>query len=245
MKIHTLLKRGESHKDFCEDFLFTYSLKENYFIAGVFDGCSSGENSQFASNLFAKIFKKECSKLEFKKEKIELKNLMKELLRNSIIKINSIKKQLNLEIKELLTTIVLMIFDKEKDEIFAMVIGDGVISYNGEIEIFDQNNTPDYLAYNLEKLTTEYYDLWFDEFDQSRNYTKIKDFSISSDGILSFIKNNFDEKEKPHISPQDYLLKDNFLMKNKAMLSRKCNVLKNKYNLSNYDDLGIVRISLN
>ena len=246
MKLHTLLKRGDAHKDFCEDFLFTYNLNEKYFIAGVFDGCSSGENSQFASNLFAKIFKSECFKIKIRDYRLDIKELMKDLLKNFIIQLDSIKKKLNLETKELLSTIILMIFDKKKNEIFTMTIGDGVISCNGELEIFDQNNTPNYLAYHLDKLTTDYYDIWFAEFDQSRYFTDIKDFSISSDGILSFvnISSNLEDNEKPCISPESYLLNDNFLIKNKAMLSRKFNILKNKHQLSNYDDLGIVRIIL-
>ena len=63
MRIHTLLKRGFSHKDFCEDFLLCKALDEKYLLAGVFDGCSSGVDSHFASALFAKIVKNVATEL--------------------------------------------------------------------------------------------------------------------------------------------------------------------------------------
>jgi hypothetical protein len=40
----------------------------------------------------------------------------------------------------------------------------------------------------------------------------------------------------------DYLFKDEFLLKNKAMLGRKCNLLERKHGLVNGDDLGIIRL---
>ena len=55
-KIREIVKIGSEHKQ-CEDSIFNM-VKDDYIFMAVFDGCSGGVDSHFASNLFKKIMKK-------------------------------------------------------------------------------------------------------------------------------------------------------------------------------------------
>jgi len=58
MQIYSVLKLGQFHPIFCEDFTFHSQLNEDWVMIAVMDGCSSGINSHFTSTLFGKILKK-------------------------------------------------------------------------------------------------------------------------------------------------------------------------------------------
>ena len=55
MNAYSVIRKGEDHPVFCEDFM-SINNSGRYFIGVVFDGCSSGSDSHFASSLFGKIF---------------------------------------------------------------------------------------------------------------------------------------------------------------------------------------------
>ena len=56
MIVQTIIRKGFDHVVFCEDFLSTED-SGRYFIGAVFDGCSGGDDSHFASSLFGKMFR--------------------------------------------------------------------------------------------------------------------------------------------------------------------------------------------
>jgi len=144
---------------------------------------------------------------------------------------------------ELLSTLVLFLYDKTKNKGVINIVGDGVISINGEITIIDQNNIPHYLAYYLDDINDqEEFNAWYKKETAVYPVSKLTDITISTDGVLSFYPVKTPEKDKTEINPVDYLIKDEYLLHNKAMLGRKCKILYKKYQIQNADDLGIIRI---
>jgi len=237
MKVHQFLKIGSSHRNFCEDFNFVEQFDKNHILAGVFDGCSSGKDSHFASSFMAKIIRAEAQKA---KSEIRDANFLKNVLFRSLLKLKSLKSDLKLETNELLSTIILFFADIETQTGEIVIFGDGFISVNGEKTIIDQDNTPQYAAYFLEEITD--FESFENIFKNNAFYLKmneLKDITISTDGILSFAKTDMNEAE---IKPEDYLATNLFLNQNPAMFGRKINLLKSKYDLVNQDDLGIIRV---
>lgn len=237
MKIHELIKIGYNHKNFCEDYIFTLKLNENKVFAGVFDGCSSGKDSHFASALTAKIIKSEGIKKYNEKNKTDF---LKIILFESLMKIKDFKNSNNLEIDELLSTIILLYIDTEKNSAEIIAIGDGFISINGKAIIIDQRNTPKYAAYYLDEISDyKSFEKVFNDISLFLKTTDLHDITISTDGILSFEKI---EETENIIDEKEFLTNDIFLIENKAMLGRKVNILKTKYSRVNQDDLGMIRI---
>jgi len=240
MLIKQFINRGEIHKDFCEDFLLNKKLNEKYHLFGVFDGCSGGIDSHFASTLLAKIISEE-SKFIKKNNKKSLSELLKKLIRKTAKKLSKIQKQLHLQTDELLSTIVLLLVDTKNNKAEIIAIGDGYISVNYTETIIDQENKPSYLAYYLKDIKNkENFAKWYDENVTKINADNFSDLTISTDGILTFRNRN--AKPENDIKPIEFLVKDDFLIKNSAMLSRKSNILKNKHNYVNFDDLAMFRI---
>lgn len=242
MIIHKYIKRALNHANYCEDFILHETLADKYELFGVFDGCSSGIDSHFASAFIAKIIRAEFQKLYSTTELLSEK-FMKKLLFNFI---NSLKKQkqlLKLDQNELLSTIILFLYNKPDDSGIIVAIGDGVISINGGHTVIDENNVPDYLAYYLDKINSEAeFEIWYRMHTEQHRVDNLIDISISSDGVSSFVQTKKVEENIEPIDVLDYLFKDNFLIRNKAMLGRKCNLLERKHGLVNADDLGIIRI---
>jgi hypothetical protein len=58
MKIYPLLRKGEMHPVFCEDFLVNLDIDHYFYMGAVLDGCSPATDSHFASTLLGKILKK-------------------------------------------------------------------------------------------------------------------------------------------------------------------------------------------
>ena len=236
MKISKHIAKGTQHKVFCEDFIIDEILNSKYRLFGVFDGCSSGKDSHFASAFIAKIVISEAIKIAINNESLELK----EVVRQTIRTVKSMSTLINLAINELLSTMILMLVDAQNNSASIVVIGDGLLSINNKIINVEQNNQPDYLAYHLNKIKNrndfnEYY------FKLLKfNNIIIDDITISTDGINSFSKNgNNSDKE---IDIVKYFVEDKYLESNKAMLGRKHNILRNKFGIDNLDDIAIVRI---
>jgi len=239
MTISKHISKGEQHKVYCEDFLIDIQLNTNLKLLGVFDGCSSGINSHFASAIFGNAIISSTKNIELKDE---TDVLLKNILWQSIQKIKQTSQILNLSSNELLTTIILNLIDFEKQVCSIIAIGDGLIALNQEVIKIEQNNMPDYLVYHFYEL--ENYS-GFDNFINKQvkfDNKTFTDITISTDGIYSFTNVNSQISENEIV---DYFVKDEFLKNNQAMLSRKHNILKTKYNATNLDDLAIIRITSN
>jgi hypothetical protein len=232
--IKQLSRRGEEHRDFCEDSSL-HLVIDNFIFSIVLDGCSSGYESHFASTLFKKIFKsilRNTDQLSNDKE-INVYHLI-ERFYNRLI---SIVDKLELSIDEILSTIVLSCTDIKTKSSYAIIIGDGVISVDGKIlaNIEPKNNAPDYIAYHIDE---SLYNIW-DKYIFKYEIENIKNtISICTDGIMSFkakekLVENFEH---------DFLLIDKRFLDKENMLSRKCNILNNQHNTYHGDDLSIIRI---
>ena len=63
MKLDSLLKKGGFHEVYGEDAQCHINIGNDWFVAGVMDGCSSGKESYFSSSLLVKLLRKSCRTL--------------------------------------------------------------------------------------------------------------------------------------------------------------------------------------
>lgn len=241
MKIKTLLRKGFDHRVFCEDYLCSYE-NENWIIAGVFDGCSGGIESHFASALSGKIIKQYAKLLcdKYQEGESDIMFMRNFLMSNFFYNLETFKKALSLSEMELLSTMILLIYNKKYDTGHVFALGDGIIMINGNITIIDQNNEPDYPVMHIDKINKKEGLIKFLEENKNQwNFTGLEDIIISTDGLQQF-KNktkdgsNFEEA-------MNFLIIDKSMEKLDVMLARKYNILKTK-GWENYDDIGLIRI---
>lgn len=131
MKIYTALQKGEYHLDFCEDQYFTGTIGDSKILCAVMDGCTMADESYFASTLVKKILRKIAQAKtyqEFKNytEHLTIKQELKEILKNLFLELNSIRNQLGMGKRELLTTIVVLLVDTQAKTGAYVVVGDGL-----------------------------------------------------------------------------------------------------------------------
>ncbi len=79
MKIYKSLTIGEFHTNYCEDFLIEEQIGSNRKLIAVFDGCTMGDESVFASILFGKILRN-IAKKKFYEEFVSSKTITLEQL---------------------------------------------------------------------------------------------------------------------------------------------------------------------
>jgi hypothetical protein len=242
MKIYTLLRKGEMHPVFCEDFLVNLDIDRYFYVGAVLDGCSSATDSHFASALLGKILKKTAQILPYQAfyqaqvESLAPAELGKWILKNVFMELQIARNQLLMDKLEMLATMVLLVYHKPQQQAWVIALGDGLVKLNQEMLEIDQNNRPDYLAYHL----GEDFEEWFEKQENSYQIQAPKDLSISSDGILTFqtLKTELPEG----FNPVDYLLKDDFLAQHPNMLTRKFIILQKQYGFAPADDVSIIRI---
>jgi hypothetical protein len=234
MIIRTVLRRGIDHPLRCEDDLFVIQ-KSNFIIGAIFDGCTTGETSSFASSLFVKIFKKSIDEIYCN---YIIKNSISfhmQLFYQFIFNLKNIS--LGLKNNELWSTIVYFVYDIEQKKLVVSICGDGNIYCDGiNYRIHNEDNSVLYLIDELKNSIKHIYDnLFLIELESPH------DFAIASDGIETY-------KTKLGINSYkqafNYLILDGFLKQNEAMLARKCNILEKKHNLYHTDDLSIIRVMI-
>jgi hypothetical protein len=233
--IQTVSKRGFSHPNWNEDNLY-YLQSERFIIGGVFDGCSSGKDSYFASKLYANTYKTTIAKRE---KEICIKNFSS-LVHSFFVRLDKAVQLIGLEMDEILSTAILFIYEMDSQELYVKFFGDGVAYTNNKsVEPcrIDEENQPDYIGYSLSKIleTDSFTSYWGEKKSFHR---KTKDFSISTDGIYSFKPTSNSE---PGFEPESFLVEDTFLHKNPAALKRKLNMIKNK-GYEHEDDVTVIRV---
>jgi hypothetical protein len=242
MTIYTALQKGEHHPDYCEDYYFTRELGEDKILCAVMDGCTMATDSYFASTLVGKLLRK-IAKEKFYKAFYELdthhtpESCLKIILADLFKELNLAKNQLMLETNELLTTLIIMVIDKKADEGIILAIGDGLVSINGQVTDFEQNNIPDYIGYHLH----EDFEDWYAVQKQKILFNHIKDISIVTDGIFTFMP--IDKRTSAEeISPADFMLFDKTQQQNSKMLNWQLKHLELDYGLKPADDFAMVRV---
>jgi len=236
MEVRTLLKRGTDHPINCEDDLFTFNDGFTY-IGAVFDGCSTGIKSHFASALYNKILTAYCKNLAPMYKGFTLEFIGRNIFKCIWNTLNEIKTTLYLDPLEMLSTMILTVI--RDGQVYVLVSGDGCFYISDgesgeETKIESPGNAPDYLAYHLADS--------FEAFQTIKEHTfkMQKTLSICSDGIYSFT-----DKDRKDVSNEvlTSLLDDESMLPSQAMLARKYNLLV-KAGYTNYDDLSIVRFIL-
>lgn len=238
MKVYTHIQKGEAHPVFCEDFLMTKKdLSSRFLVASVMDGCSGGKETHFSSTLIAKSLRKTLQGLETNNwflggDAEQLSKILIQSVRDDLLKT---REYFHLITEELVSTIILLVYDSQKDFAHFTLVGDGSIAINNEIHRVEQQNMPNYLAYHLKKD--------FEDFYKKLTCFQIqspKNLAISTDGIDSF----FDHKlqTSPIDTAKELLV--NELEERKDILASRIQYFYEQYNQIAQDDLAIVRIVL-
>ncbi len=242
MKIYTSIQIGDFHINHCEDALVSTKIGENKVLIAVMDGCSMGTESHFASTLFAKILKKISQELfytEFlQSQEKTLQDQLQSVMKTFFLELKNIKNQLSLETLELLSTLILGVYDKTTKESEIITIGDGLIVHNGSITEYEQGDKPDYFAYHLQ----EDFDVWFENFEQKLSLKNIGDLSIMTDGIYTFKRLGKSTDYEETSKMVDYLAIDKNATNHEDMLKGKMILLEKEQSLRPMDDLAIIRI---
>lgn len=171
--VQTIVYRGEGHRDFCQDFLVQHD-SPNFFVGVILDGSSGGIHSQFASALFGKIFNlllRSRGMLDKRNPSSEPIDIAADLMYEFCRQLVRIKGILSMAHNELLCTILLEVYSKEKDKLFVVAFGDGYVRVNGvgyKIEntkygdtVVDGElklgvNKPDYLIDDIDRIIPMY-----------------------------------------------------------------------------------------
>lgn len=246
MRIYTTLQIGAYHINHCEDYLFFDTLDSNKIICAVMDGCTMGTDSHLIATIVGKLLRKICKSISYKAfyakddSELSLDDFLKTILQELFKEIKIVKNQLQLERDELLTTLIILLADAKVDKGIILALGDGVVSINGVVTSFDQDNKPDYLGFHL----AENFDTWYLSQQQKIFIDKLNDISIATDGIESFTRVAAPENSET-IDPIHFLLHDSVGLGNDEMLNMKLKTIEHTYGLNHTDDLAVIRIVSN
>jgi hypothetical protein len=218
--ISTLNVRGGNHES-CQDSIF---VKEDEFSisGGVFDGCSTGTNSAWASQTLAYLYSQYEDPTDFNSTA------------QVFLKIQSLQKQLQLTEMNFLSTCLLFYYNKVNKKLCFRSFGDGFLYVNDVEYNLDQNNEPDYLAYILRQERCMQHLADYIEKYPKQKFENVNSFKVCSDGIERVEISQF--KDPKNKNPMSILLHP---PSSENYLKRMWNILKKDgYTLS--DDLSII-----
>lgn len=236
---------GTFHTNHNEDAYAITELDPDTVLLAVMDGCSMGTESHFASTLFAKILRKIGKEKSYQAFATGQRKspiiYLKEVLQQFFVELNQLQHWLHLEREELLSTLILGVFQKSSKRAELITIGDGLICCNGTLHEYEQDNHPDYLGYHLSKPFEE----WYADQKQRLSLSAVHDLSLSTDGIFTF--QQVDNEWYESISTSEiihYLLIDQGWTNQELMLHQKQIRLKQQYGILPTDDLTVLRVVL-
>lgn len=242
MNIYSSLHIGDYHTNHCEDYLLIKKINSDKIACAVMDGCSTAMDSHFASTLLGKILRKVIIEIGYKEwyetnVQANLDDQLKEITASLFREMLFLKNHMMLDEKELLTTLVILLYDIKEDKGVILSIGDGLICINGEITEFDRDNKPDYLAYHLHKNFED----WYTSQNQKLFFDCMDDISIATDGILTFTKvKKTDSDEMKNCI--EFLMIDQSYGDTEEMLNKKIKKLEHQYGMKPTDDLAMIRL---
>lgn len=242
MNTYTALQIGDYHTNYCEDYLFTGTIGSDKLLCAVMDGCTNGTDCYFISTLVGKLLRKIAKEKSYQElyapgQNEDIEDSMKSVLKDLFSELKQLKNQLMLEPNELLTTLILLLYDQKSDKGLVIVIGDGLVSINGQATEFDQENKPDYIGFHLAKD----FETWYQQQEQKIRFRELKDASIATDGIFMFSE-VIKTEGNGNIDPVDFLLNNREQEENPEMLSLKLKTLERQFGLKPTDDLALIRI---
>lgn len=242
MKIYSALQIGDYHQNNCEDHLYIGEYGKDKILCAVMDGCTTALESHFASTLVGKILKKICIEkgyiefIEQNETQTNIEENLKSILRDLLNELKILKNQLMLDPQELLTTLIIMLFNKNNEQGIILAIGDGLVNINGEIIEFEHDNKPDYLGFHL----SEDFEIFYNSQKQKIEFNKIEDVSISTDGIFTFEK--LVSRKSAETNVIEFLTTEKTNCDKNEMLNLKLKILENEFGLKPTDDFSMVRI---
>lgn len=148
---------------------------------------------------------------------------------------------LDLRYDELLSTVLVAIIDKKEQSCELLAIGDGVVSIDGILTEYEQDNKPDYIGYHLKAD----FETWYNSQTQKMSVSRFQDISMATDGIWTF--RAFDTLEPKEVSDSEIcslFFNDREGAENEKMLFKKLIKVEKEYRLKPTDDLTIIRIML-
>lgn len=190
--IDSFISRGAMHDLHCEDDLYTFE-NEEVIVAAVFDGCSSGIDSHFASTMHKYCLREVIGDISYILREDDNRNFpfrdINESGKNILFLLFESIYRLDYKVNsEMLSTVVLTVINKLTKEYFICVAGDGVYKVNKEIHsIHDANSNA---VWYLSSVSYSEFDKYYDSYCTKTSGKFEDEIIISSDGIESF-KNKF------------------------------------------------------
>lgn len=220
-------------------------IHDDFSVFAVMDGCSSGDDSHFASALMGKLLHKACKLLEHpailkdmnlpeRQGPANAKNLSRMLLRLVFENLKTARQEMFLNIYEMLSTLLLMVYDHQAHEAYITVKGDGYVAIDGTVHEIDENDVPRYPAYYL----TEDFETWIAAQNYDFYVRSPKDISIATDGVGTYL--TADRRPSEKYDPVDLFLNKRGIMK-PHMLELKSELLQ-KLGLRPLDDVSVIRL---
>ena len=245
MVIEQLSVRGEYHQEHNEDACVVAEISDTILVLAVMDGCSMGTESHFASVLISKLIKKSTRGLAYKlfmtKEVETTASYLRLICRDVFEGLAHVQRELQLEVVELLSTLVLAVYDTKQRLVQATAIGDGLIAIGSAYTEFEQGDKPDYIGYHL----LEDFDAWYTKLEQTLSVRNVSKIALCTDGIFSF--KPFDNGIYPSILPDalvSLFLTEQFSSPStNDSLKRALDTVEEEYGLRPTDDLTIVKVS--
>jgi hypothetical protein len=248
--IKALTTRGSNHPLHCEDDL-CIEQTSSLIVAAVFDGCSSGVDSHVASTFHRTLVRQSVCLLNTDSHPVE--ELSKDILqylydglhqhaRNTLFEVN----------KEMLSTVILLLVDKNSGDYHITVAGDGVVNINDAyFNIHDkEGDAVFYLSSIIDPdAKIAKYEL-LDEYIAQHCTTfagrGFRNISISTDGIDTF-KTKFGIALKD--KSRDFFMKNQAFEKTQNQLKRLYNIYTQGLNLEekvpciNFDDFTMIKVT--
>jgi hypothetical protein len=159
-------------------------------------------------------------------------------MKNLFDELKDIKNLLGLETLELLSTLVISVYDIKTKQAEIMAIGDGLIVHNGTTIEYEQGDKPDYFAYHLQ----EDFETWYENFEQKLSLENVKDVSIMTDGIYTFKRVGKSTEYEEASEMIEFLAIDQNTTNHEDMLQGKMIFLEKEKAIKPMDDLAIIRI---
>lgn len=222
-----LNRKSETHNS-CEDTLWV-DQNSKWIFGGVFDGCSTGINSHWASQTLAYLFRQSIFSLYAINPIQALSDIAIKLI---IGNIRALALAMGLDCMNFLSTAILFVYSKDTKVLYIRCFGDGVYYINDVEYIIEQNNTPDYLGYLINK-NTEDINEYLKKYPV-QTYDEVSRFIICSDGIQ--------QVQAPQLLDTDPTIDVSKLLalpNNTYYLIRMYNLLKQQKFILN-DDLSII-----
>ena len=187
-KIDSFISRGGMHLLHCEDDFYVYE-DEEVIVAAVFDGCSSGIDSHFASTMHKYCLREVLVDIPYIIREDDNRNFPfkdinesgKEIMFLLFERIYRLNYKVN---SEMLSTVVLTLVNKLTKEYFICFAGDGVCKINDKIHsIHDSNSNA---VWYLSSVSYSDFYSYYDTYCTKYSGIFENEICISSDGMESF-----------------------------------------------------------